>query len=432
MQSLSELGLTSKQAEDITKTCRCSVCDGLLSLAWGGSFGLHDYIIRCGNDRAHVGYTKVKSFTQLYDDGEALPLPIANAIERRRKKMPIKNLTERRRIPRLGKIHLGEKVKGGTKAEYPRATPYLVVPPEVAQVHGEKPTSLPIMFPLNDPGVIASQWYRCYTQTRGLICKGDGESATALVDVRTGEIATAEATQTELREITCDPSECVKAQKKHCRPVMCLQFMLPQVPGFGIWQIDTSSINSILNINTSLDVIAKVFGHIDLLPLLLLLQPQEVQADDKKKTVHVLNLSIPGTLAEMMRQPEHKELTSPTPAPISLPPPDDERPDDLFPDALVVEGEAVEVPVEQPLPRLEESSRPEPIAPPVGERLDPNKEKNRIYGNILETLQLHGRLSREGAVNWLLKLCGVKEAKDISLDQLITAWDKAKAEYQEG
>ena len=89
--------------------------------------------------------------------------------------MPIKGLSEQRRIPRVGKIHLGvKKVSERTGKEYPSATEYFVVPPEVAAVHGEQPTELPIMIPVEDEEFWASQYYRAYSQTRGLTCKGDG------------------------------------------------------------------------------------------------------------------------------------------------------------------------------------------------------------------------------------------------------------------
>ena len=51
---------------------------------------------------------------------------------------PIKGLTESRRLPRLGKIHLGiKKQSAKSGAWYPSATNYFVVPSEVAEVVGD-------------------------------------------------------------------------------------------------------------------------------------------------------------------------------------------------------------------------------------------------------------------------------------------------------
>ena len=62
--------------------------------------------------------------------------------------MPIKGISEVRRLPRLGKIRLGIKVQGDKKNPYPRAVDYFVVPEEIQPCVGEKPKKLSIMFPV--------------------------------------------------------------------------------------------------------------------------------------------------------------------------------------------------------------------------------------------------------------------------------------------
>jgi len=59
--------------------------------------------------------------------------------------MPIKGLTQVRRLPRLGKIKMGIKVKTTLGVEYPQKTDYFVVPPEVADVYGDRPKALDII-----------------------------------------------------------------------------------------------------------------------------------------------------------------------------------------------------------------------------------------------------------------------------------------------
>ena len=99
--------------------------------------------------------------------------------------MAIKGLSDVVRLPRLGKIRLGERVVNEGGKEYPRATEHFVAPPEVQAVYGAAPTSLEIMFPVEDQGVFASQFYRSYSRSRGLVCKGDGDRAARLIDVAT-------------------------------------------------------------------------------------------------------------------------------------------------------------------------------------------------------------------------------------------------------
>ena len=80
----------------------------------------------------------------------------------------------------------------------------------------------------------------------GLVCKGDGETAMRMIDVATGELPVHDKTGTvRLNEIKCLAHDCPEYQAKKCHEVMNLRFVLPEVPGLGVWQIDTGSKNSI-------------------------------------------------------------------------------------------------------------------------------------------------------------------------------------------
>lgn len=285
--------------------------------------------------------------------------------------MPIAGLTDSIRIPRLGKIHLGvKKVSLKTGKEYPVATDYFVcdAPPFQAVYPGE-PKTLEVRFPLEDPNLFASQWYKAYSRTRGLICRGDGRLADRLVfkdAMQHSDNAPAEYDPTGKRETTwinvdCRGKDCPIYQAKGCRELMMLQFLLPRVDGFGIWQIDTSSINSILNINNAVRLIQSIGGWVRMVPLNLSLVPQEVTADGKKKTVHVLRLDIAVSLEELMAQPQRLSLSVGKEV---IPPGDDGPPEDyegLQGNGSHTEAQAV----------VEESA---PIAePPPAEHQEPSK-----------------------------------------------------------
>ena len=217
--------------------------------------------------------------------------------------MPIKGLTDRPpRLPRIGKIHLGVKVsvkKDGTPcAPYPRATDYFVFEPdhpgyaELVETYGEKPKELRILLPIEDETKFAQQFYRLYSLTRGLVCKGDGEEALRMIDTATGGVAGRDTKDVAMKPITCQGRDCPEYGPRACGEVMNLQFLLPEVSGFGVWQIDTGSINSIINVNSALDLIRGVYGRVAMVPLILALEPKEVvnPDDGKKKTVRVLNI----------------------------------------------------------------------------------------------------------------------------------------------
>jgi len=240
--------------------------------------------------------------------------------------MSIKGLSDRRRLPRLGKIHTGIKTKNKEGVEHPKAVDYFVCSPEVQRVYGEKPKELKIMFPLEDEQLWASQFYRCYSSSRGLICKGDGEIARMLIDVETGALATHNSQQTEFKDVECKGREC-PYYGKQCREVMMLQFLLPDVPGLGIYQLDTGSINSMININSAIELIRSITGRISMIPLTLVLDDQEVSPEGKKKIVHVLNLKFEARLADLAKR--YRAL----PGPVELPDAEDEIPDLIIPEA---------------------------------------------------------------------------------------------------
>lgn len=245
--------------------------------------------------------------------------------------MPIKGLSDQVRLPRLGKIRLGIKVEG-QRSPYPEPVDYFVCPDAVKKYYGDTPRELRIMFPTEDPSRWASQFYRCYASTGKLVCRGDGQRATALVDTHTGVLVAMNSCSTVVKDIRCDPDRC-PYQGKNCRRVMNLQFLLPDIPGLGVWQLDTSSYWSMSNINSGIRLLGQLCGRVSMIPLTLKLVPRQVRPNGLKKTVHVLSLDIPGSITETLEYARvlHGE--------VRLPPPDDETPEDLFPRSLLSQNE---------------------------------------------------------------------------------------------
>ena len=241
--------------------------------------------------------------------------------------MPIKGLSDTVRMPRLGKIRLGVKERNEKGVEYPRAVDFFVCPDEVKAVYGEEPRELDIIFPVEDESRFASLFYRCYSKTRGLVCRGDGEKADRLVDLRklregSSEIASKDASEVGWYKVFCPGRDCEYYAKGHCREVLILQFLLPRVPGVGVWQLDTSSYHSIVNINSMIKLVRSICGRISGIPLKLVVEMKEVAPSGLKKRVPVLNLKVPyATIIEL------REMTNQLPPPekgIILPPPEEE------------------------------------------------------------------------------------------------------------
>ncbi len=262
--------------------------------------------------------------------------------------MPIKDLSDVRRMPRIGKIRLGIKVEPEGKKPYPRATDYFVVPEEIKEIVGEMPKKLNIMFPTERAEDFAQQWLRCYSLTQGLICKGDGVKAVRKVDAATGEIASHTTEKWVRQDWGCEPEKCKQYSEKQCRQVMNLLFLMPEVPGIGVWQLDTTSFYSIVNINSCLAVdglIRRLCGRISFIPLVLSLEPQIVEPEGiKKKTVNILNIRSEAKLIEIQK------MGRIPPERILLPELDeDEVPGDLIPEKVIVEAEAKREPQAKPI-----------------------------------------------------------------------------------
>jgi len=225
----------------------------------------------------------------------------------------IKGLSEIRRLPRIGKIRLGVKNRNQQGVQYPSAVDYFVfedknTPKEVLEkiknLYGEKPRKLMIKFFSNDLEQIFPQFLKYYSKGQ-LICRGDGEKARRRQE--NGEIS----------DILCSYKECPYYQQRMCRPVAHLKFYLEGVPG-GFFQIDTSSVNSIININTKIEQLKLIHGNITNIPLELTLVPIQVQVrgdrDSKSfnKTVYILDIhEVNGTLVRnLLNEPNKKPVTN--------------------------------------------------------------------------------------------------------------------------
>jgi len=265
--------------------------------------------------------------------------------------MPINGMSEQRRLVRYAKIRLGVKEPSERGRDYPKAVDYFVCEEaEYRRVYPEKARELDIMFLSDDQEVVFPQYLKKYGLS-GLLCKGDGTTAERWND---------EVKEWETRD--CLYEECPDYQESKCSRVASLMFSLPKVRcGFGGFQIDTSSRNSIININSAIadhpdpkkwgSIRKALRGGISMTPLVLRVVPQETQHEGKKRLIYVLKLDFAGSLDELADLA--KQRTQPPP-PAVLPPYDESRaPDDLFPasqigevapdDPVTVEDEPAEV-----------------------------------------------------------------------------------------
>jgi hypothetical protein len=287
----------------------------------------------------------------------------------------IKGLSEIRRLPRIGKIHLGVKsTSDKSGGVYPTQTDYFVIedkntPKEIIQkikeIYGERPQHLDIYFFSDNIEDIFPQYLKRYSKGQ-LLCKGNGETAQS-IDPKTGEA----------KEIQCLYKNCPYYQQKLCKTIGHLKFCIQEIPG-GFFQIDTSSKNSIIQINTAIDMIKQQNnGHIANIPLKLTLVPIQVQVKNEnttfKKITYILN--IHQDLNNLNTNKENINTAMPSSNNnIMFDEDDKEVPEDLFP---------WESPEESKEENKEESEEiPEGFAVAENEE-DPFEEKQETKNNLL-------------------------------------------------
>jgi len=139
--------------------------------------------------------------------------------------------------------------------------------------------------------------------------------------------------------LPCDPQECPEFLSRRCRKVMNLHVIIPEAPGLGVWQIDTSSHHSMVNTNSIIKLLKASLGRCSMIPLTLVLGPREVSPPGStKKKVNVLSYKI-----EELRWADLARLAPLPPVRALLPEPEvEEPPEDLFPEEVLATGEVGE------------------------------------------------------------------------------------------
>lgn len=248
----------------------------------------------------------------------------------------IRGFSEPKRVPRVGKIYLGVKTANNEGKSYPKAVDYFVVRADGINtsqaaadafhaVYGTEPRELTIAFPSNDREVFMPQYLTAYRGGGGrseLWCKGDGITARR-ADGRGGIV-----------EIPCEYQNCPIFQEKKCKTLTRLLFLLPDVPGIGIWELATTSYFSAQNLGASIQLIEQVtFGRISMIPLTLRVVPMTVSPEGQMKTVYVLDLQLERvSLMEVLNRVPRLGGAKP----MQLDVPTDEMPDDLYVDDSLV------------------------------------------------------------------------------------------------
>jgi len=290
--------------------------------------------------------------------------------------MPIKKFKNQYRPQRAGRIHLGVKKIKSTEqgpVEYPSEVNFFVLNncPELVKIYGPDPEDLD-----NPEGIhrelhitlpsarfdkdfdsylekVAPQYYKRYRQS-GLYCKGDGENAVG-INMKTKR----------MEEIECP---CDYLESGECKQIMIFRFRVQEIASFNIYQITTSSTNSILNINSFIrDLLEHCYvNHIDpsSVKLSLRRELQTVQRMDEgkpKKSKHwIMVLDLDKRFYESIDDVAVKALPAGEAKPEELPPPDEKKDELYYPNK---EGEKVMKEEQEKKDKEKEDEAPKPPEP---------------------------------------------------------------------
>jgi len=208
-----------------------------------------------------------------------------------RKYSTIDGISERRRLPMLGKIRLGVVIKNKSgnspkckhpQTEYcdfcshPSDVSYFIVPPEVQRVYGEKPTELEVMLPINDIPTIFPQALRWWG-VNGLKCEGNRIEASRWDEA---------TRQWMVRDCPCEELKGPDNPDGQCNKQGTLYVMLHRLNMGGVYRIVTGSSNTLIDVSSGLEFAKELLGRFALVPLILKREKREITYTDNKGKQH--------------------------------------------------------------------------------------------------------------------------------------------------
>jgi hypothetical protein len=206
-----------------------------------------------------------------------------------------------RRYSQAGRIRLGERLTKGGKSYPAKLETFRLTSPSrdaieaAAQRYGGTPEAwedewqvitqtnrLEVMLP---PSGSATPGYSLRYELwsgGGCIRRCDGESATI-----------ARGDQLVDSACVCDP------ENRECKPTMRVGFFLPELPGFGIWRLDSTGYNAAAELPGMLDLLARLSADGQMIRAVLRLEQRTSKRGGQTRRYAVPVIELPYTLAQL-------------------------------------------------------------------------------------------------------------------------------------
>lgn len=239
--------------------------------------------------------------------------------ERKGLNMPIEGLEPR--LQPSGTIRLGNKVPTAGGKERPNEVDHFILQPHTpieedkiellakfAELYGDEPKEIEVMFPVNDKDRNFPYFYMHWGKV--LKCKGDGKTATCFHSDFMAGLEEIGKDSSGLPEVRCygkmgsgefPEIECPNYTSEKCKMSGTLNVLVAGM-GMGIWRINTTSVVSIVNIISGMDLIETFAQRLNLVPFRLQRRKRDGTYDGRKTVHYPLFMEIDGAYENFKKQ----------------------------------------------------------------------------------------------------------------------------------
>ena len=168
-------------------------------------------------------------------------------------------------LPEIGRLHIGKKQMGQNGREYPVSVDYFIPAGKYAgmftQALGEKPQSIQVIFPDDDPAKVCNERYEFRDDKGALVARGDGRTF-EIWDGKHYAPYSVDSYPDIMEQIARNNP--TKRGAENWDIVLTLRFIVPAVRGIvGVWQFSTKGkASSIRNIRESFDGVQMMRGTV--------------------------------------------------------------------------------------------------------------------------------------------------------------------------
>lgn len=171
-------------------------------------------------------------------------------------------------LPEIGRLHVGMKAKNQYGKEYPTSVDYFIPAGKYAeqfkQALGEKPQSIQIVFPDDNPENVCNERYEYRDNAGALVARGDGSEFEVWNGREYAKYNVAQYPDIMAQISAKNPKKPRNESDDGWDVSLTLRFIIPAVRGIvGVWQFSTKgAASSIKNIRNSFDGVQTMRGTV--------------------------------------------------------------------------------------------------------------------------------------------------------------------------